>query len=140
MAAMATAMKATAMTTTMVTDDNGDNGGSGSGGGGNDEDNGSNSNGKKHKKQSNKSGNSNKNGNGNGNSNGNSDDDGGDAVSAVLVVAAVAYCRGCLLDDVKLYTIFWMGGGVGKVTPPLTFSPLTSHLRKIGILLGGDGN
>jgi hypothetical protein len=28
-------------------------------------------------------------------------------------------------------------GGVGEVTPPLT---LLSHLRYVGILLGGDGN
>jgi hypothetical protein len=28
-------------------------------------------------------------------------------------------------------------GGIGKVTPPLT---LSSHLRYVGVLLGGDGN
>jgi hypothetical protein len=47
--------------------------------------------------------------------------------------------QGSLLFIVKIFLcgIFIMCGGIGEVTPPLT---LSSRLRYVGVLLGGDGN
>ncbi len=63
------------------------------------------------------------------------------AAAALTAAAAVAaYCMGCLFVILKIF-LFDMNilcvGGIGKVTPPLT---LSSHLRYVGVLLGGDGN
>ncbi len=61
------------------------------------------------------------------------------ATAATLMAAAAAYCRVCLLFIVKIFLcgMFMMVGGIGEVTPPLT---LSSRLRNVGVLLGGDGN
>ncbi len=61
------------------------------------------------------------------------------AGAAAMAAAAAVYCRGHLLFIVKILLcgIFICVGGIGKVTPPLT---LSSHLRYVGILLGGDSN
>ncbi len=61
------------------------------------------------------------------------------AAAAATVVAVAAYCWGCFLFIVKIFLrgIFMCGGGIGKVTPPLT---LSSCLRYVGVLLGGEGN
>jgi hypothetical protein len=63
------------------------------------------------------------------------------AVAAAATAAVVAaYCRGYFLFIVKIFLcgIFMRGGNrLGEVTPPLT---LSSRLRYVGVLLGGDGN
>jgi hypothetical protein len=62
------------------------------------------------------------------------------ATAAAMVMAAVAYCRSCMIFIVKIFLCgIFSVGGIDKVTPvspPLT---LLSCLRYVGILLGGDG-
>ncbi len=59
--------------------------------------------------------------------------------AAAMAAAAAAYFRGHLFFIVKIFLwgIFMMCGGIGEVTPPLT---LSSRLKYVGVLLGGEGN
>ncbi len=69
-----------------------------------------------HRKYLNKSRDSNGNSNGDGNSKGNNDDGEGNATMVTAAVAAaVAYCRGHLLDDVKLDALFLVGWGFERI-------------------------
>jgi hypothetical protein len=59
---------------------------------------------------------------------------------AALAAAAAAYCRGCLLDDVKLDAIFWMGGGLARSHLLSLFAPTHITLEVNRRPFGGDGN
>jgi hypothetical protein len=71
---------------------------------------------------------------------GNSDNGGGDMTTVAAVAAAVpaaAYCRGCLLDDVKSDTIFWLGGWGGLARSRL-LSLLSHHSLLLEVSAGGE--
>ncbi len=46
--------------------------------------------------------------------------------AAPAAVVGASYCMGPLFDDVKLDTIFWVGGGIGEAPCPST------HLHLFG--------